>query len=61
MFDVFPIQLYIYHHYRGLKLELVLISYNFLFQDVLIRFLTTDDIKLNIIDAEDPEVGIFIY
>ena len=28
-----------------------------LFQDVLIRFLTTDDIKLNVIDAEDPEVG----
>ena len=25
-------------------------------QDVLIRFLTTDEIKLNVIDAEDPEV-----
>lgn len=25
--------------------------------DVLVRFLTTDDIKLNLIDAEDPEVS----
>ena len=25
--------------------------------DVLINYLTSDDIKLNVIDAEDPEVG----
>ena len=25
-------------------------------QDVLIRYLTTDEIKLNPIDADDPEV-----
>lgn len=27
-----------------------------MFQDVLVQYLTTDDIKLNAIDAEDPEV-----
>ncbi len=27
------------------------------FQDVVFSFLTTDDVKLNAIDAEDPEVG----
>jgi intraflagellar transport protein 52 len=26
-------------------------------QDVLIKFLTTDEIKLNLIDAEDPEIS----
>ena len=28
-----------------------------LVQDVLVQFLTTDEIKLNVIDAEDPEVS----
>ena len=29
----------------------------YVLQDVLIQFLTTDEIKLNVIDAEDPEVS----
>lgn len=42
----------------GLSLELLDNVNNFL-QDVLIRTLTTDEIKLNPIDAEDPEVSSF--
>lgn len=34
--------------------------HNFL-QDVLIRTLTSDEIKLNPIDAEDPEVSSCTY
>lgn len=34
--------------------------HNFL-QDVLIRTLTSDEIKLNPIDAEDPEVSSYTY
>lgn len=34
--------------------------HNFL-QDVLIRALTSDEIKLNPIDAEDPEVSSYTY
>lgn len=34
--------------------------HNFL-QDVLIRALTSDEIKLNPIDAEDPEVSSYSY
>ena len=30
--------------------------FDVLFQEVIFNFLTTDDIKLNVIDADDPEV-----
>ena len=38
---------------------LVLIVCCFLLQDVIMQYLTTDDLKLNSIDSEDPEVGVF--
>ena len=34
-----------------------MICLSLFFQDVLIRWLTTDDIQLNAIDAEDPEIS----
>lgn len=34
--------------------------YNFL-QDVFIRILILDEIKLNLIDVEDLEVSLYIY
>lgn len=40
-------------------LSLGLNNVNKFLQDVLIRALTTDEIKLNPIDAEDPEVSSF--